>query len=122
MSQKWVPGGYELPNAPKLTLSGLVRYGFVVGERTAGSFAVDYRWQDEVFKEVTNHPVFVGTSYGLLGARVALDWPRFGVAVWGKNLTDEVYVVDAFDISALGYGGRVYGLPRSYGVSLIFNG
>lgn len=34
--------GNELPNAPRVTFSGLARYGFVVSERTAGNVAVDY--------------------------------------------------------------------------------
>ena len=53
-------------------------------------------------------------SYGLLDARVALQSAeaRWEVALFGKNLTDELYRVDA--IPFLGDVFSRFGAPRSY--------
>jgi iron complex outermembrane receptor protein len=54
-------------------------------------------------------------SYGLLDARIALGSRNDGweVALFGKNLTDELYRVDA--IPFLGDVFSRFGPPRSYG-------
>ncbi len=39
------------------------------------------------------------------------------MALWGKNLTDERYVTQGVNSLALGFGFRVYGAPRTWGVS-----
>jgi iron complex outermembrane receptor protein len=55
-------------------------------------------------------------SYGLLDARVALQTreAQWEVALFGKNLTDELYRLDA--IPFLGDVFSRFGAPRSYGV------
>lgn len=75
---------------------------------------VEYQWQDEMPWLVEN-TVFED-SFGLLDARLALQArdARWEVALFGKNLTDELYRVDA--IPFLGDVFSRFGAPRSYGV------
>jgi iron complex outermembrane receptor protein len=40
------------------------------------------------------------------------------ISVWGRNLTNEDHVAWGIDFGALGYGGRLYGIPRSFGVDV----
>lgn len=40
------------------------------------------------------------------------------VMLWIKNLTDETYITRAIDYGALGFGGVIYGAPRSFGVNV----
>jgi len=63
-------------------------------------FDVNYAWRDEVFGNCGGGRACVRDfdqetidSLGLLGARVAMDFPNMGlnVALWGRNLTDEEY-------------------------------
>jgi len=60
-------------------------------------------------------------AYWLLNARLAYRTPdgRIEVAGWVRNLTDEEYLVDAFDLS-LGISKvlQIWGMPRTYGVTL----
>lgn len=60
-------------------------------------------------------------AYWLFNARLAYRTPdqRIEVAGWVRNLTDERYLVDAFDLS-LGFSKvlQIWGMPRTYGVTL----
>tara|TARA_R100000365_G_C2748498_1_gene80197 strand:- start:10948 stop:13248 length:2301 start_codon:yes stop_codon:yes gene_type:complete len=61
-------------------------------------------------------------AYWISNARLALapESDRWELAAFVKNLPDEEYVVDAFDVSDFGFDELVYGDPRTYGVSLIY--
>lgn len=109
--------GNQLANAPDLTFSGQLHYRFEISERLGSAIGLDWSFQDETFKEVTNSPIVQADSYWLLGARWSLDWQRFGLALWGRNLTDEVYITDGGDQSAIFHSFRIYGLPRTYGLT-----
>lgn len=39
-----------------------------------------------------------------------------GITLWGRNLTDEEWIMQGIDFGALGYAGARYGDPRTYGV------
>ena len=102
-------------------------YGFV-------SANVDYYWQDEVMLEADanyalspSDPNFqdpdlvTQESYGLLNARIALE-TDYGLefSLFGKNLTDEEYLVALTDSSrtALGTITALVGPPRIIGVGV----
>jgi iron complex outermembrane receptor protein len=51
-----------------------------------------------------------------LGFRTADD--RFGIAIWGKNLTDHYYYTSRIAIGSVGFNYNHVGTPRTYGVTL----
>ena len=61
-------------------------------------------------------------GYWVINGRISLvrdgDWD---VAVWGKNLADKRYVVQGINQLVLGFGYRVYGTPRTFGISFTKN-
>lgn len=61
-------------------------------------------------------------EYWLVNARLALrpQDGRWELAAFVKNLADEEYVVDAFDVADFGFDELVYGDPRTYGISLTY--
>jgi len=75
-----------------------------------------------VFKEALNTSYLSSDSYWLFNARIALarDEDGMELAVWGKNLADEQYVSQATD-DGIGVGYRVFGAPRTFGVTLTQN-
>lgn len=83
------------------------------------SAIVSYDYRDEELAAGSSDPTDLKPDYGLWGARLGLaDVPmpagNLNLAVWGRNLTDEEYeVYHAF-------GSVIYGEPRSYGVSLVY--
>ncbi len=57
----------------------------------------------------------------LLDATLSLEAPdsKWRVALWGKNLTDEVIINNTFGLGALG-NLRIYAPPRTYGLDIGF--
>ena len=57
----------------------------------------------------------------LLDATISLESPdaRWRVALWGKNLTDELVINNTFGLGALG-NLRIYAPPRTYGLDVAF--
>lgn len=106
--------GNQLARAPELRLTGGADYIVRITNALSLDTRVEYQWQDEMPWLVEN-TVFED-SYGLLDARVALQATDAGweVALFGKNLTDELYRVDA--IPFLGDVFSRFGAPRSYGI------
>jgi iron complex outermembrane receptor protein len=111
---------------PKWTYSASARYDVPIGENTLG-FQVDWYYQSGVnFLPAKNAAVPAGTGfqngYGLLNARIDFEIEAWGVevALYGKNLTNEKYLVDAVDFtnSALSHASGVIGEPRIWGIQL----
>ena len=106
--------GNRLARTPELRFTGGADYNVRINNTLSLDTRVEYQWQDEMPWLVEN-TVFED-SYGLLDARVALQalQARWEVALFGKNLTDELYRVDA--IPFLGDVFSRFGAPRSYGI------
>ncbi len=117
-----VPAGNRLPNAPATSFSGKARYEFDLTPRLRGALQGDARYASRAFKEASNDPLIASGSYWLLGARVSLADEKSGweIALWGRNLTKERYVVQGVDLATLGIVNRIYNAPRTYGVEVSF--
>lgn len=79
-----------------------------------------YNWRSQVYFEDENQPGIEQDSYGLFNLRVGMQFAEhWDLSLWGNNLTDEEYLIDA------GNTGLLFGIPtviagqdRSYGVTL----
>jgi iron complex outermembrane recepter protein len=116
-----VPAGNKLANAPELTVNGVVRYELPLFDTgTLTTWQVDGHYSAATFKEATNDPLIASDSYLIWNARASLlsaerNWE---IAVFGKNLTNELYVVNGLDIGAFFFGNRNYNAPRTAGVEV----
>jgi iron complex outermembrane receptor protein len=117
-----VPAGNELPNSPELTWLAKVRYEAPLLGMTAAMQA-DAHYSDATFKEATNDPFIQSDAYTVVNARVSvLPGERtWEFALWGRNLTDELYVSQGLDLASFGLGNRNYNAPRTFGAELIWN-
>ncbi len=81
---------------------------------------INYSWQDEVANDAINTPELIQASRSLLNMRASLAYrSRYEVALFGKNLTDESYIVSgSADIPTFGGVEAVYAPPREWGVEL----
>lgn len=106
--------GNRLARTPEFMFAGGADYNVTLTPVLTLDARVEYQWQDDMPWLVEN--TVYEESYGLLDARVALASRNEGweVALFGKNLTDELYRVDA--IPFLGDVFSRFGAPRSYGV------
>jgi iron complex outermembrane receptor protein len=112
--QRLVSSGNRLQRTPETQLTGGVDLTLPVGGLgEALNFRVNYTWQSDMFWATDN--IAQEDAYGLLDVRVALSPPSspWAVAVWGKNLTDELYRGNI--IAFFGEEVSQFGIPRTYG-------
>lgn len=113
-----IPAGNRLPDAPKLSFNTGASYEFSVSENVSARFAIDGRYQSSAFKDALNDPIIETKGYWVWDARASIlqdgDWD---FSIWGKNLGDKRYVTQGVNQTVLGSGFRVYGAPRTYGIS-----
>ncbi|NBU24348.1 MAG: TonB-dependent receptor [Gammaproteobacteria bacterium] len=109
--------GNRLQRTPEKQVSAGVDYTAGIGGwGQALKFSLNYSWQSDLFWATDN--IAKEPSYGLLDARIALapEGKPWSVALWGKNLNDELYRTNI--ISFFGEEVSQYGAPRTYGLDL----
>ena len=107
--------GNRLQRTPETQLTGGVDLTLPLGQLgDALNFRVNYTWQSDMFWATDN--IAKEDAYGLLDVRVALSPPSspWAVALWGKNVTDELYRVNI--ISFFGEEVSQFAAPATYGV------
>ncbi len=81
--------------------------------------SVNYSWRSSQIGAITGDPLTRRPAYGLLDARIALTDIDIGrstsleFAVWGRNLTDKVYVASNINLTLLTI--TQFGDPRTFG-------
>lgn len=114
-----IPEGNDLPDAPELTLNLGAEYTAKISDNLSMRFALDSRYQSTVFRDALNDPLLISDSHWVTNGRISLvnqsDW---NLSVWGKNLGNKEYVTQGLNQLTFGNGFRVYGAPRTYGVSI----
>lgn len=128
---------FNVPRTPRhsFTLSADNSFGEWAGAELSAH--VDYRWQDLSVANQNATPAYPGyeiqniPSYGLLNARLTASWDRLAgmrttVSLWGSNVLDEKYMLNA---AASRYGtvpaeggyysrALIWAQPATYGISL----
>lgn len=114
-----VPAGNRLPDSPKASFNTGASYEFALAGAVSARLAVDGRYQSSTFRDALNDPIVASEGYWVWNGRVSIlregDWD---VSLWGKNLGDKRYVMQGINQTVLGFGFRIYGPPRTYGVSV----
>ncbi len=104
--------------APKYQFSVGLGYNPALSKNADLSIRVDYNYQDEAFHDPDNTPILLQPAYGLLSARVGiLLSDKYEIAVFGKNLTDERFLVSGLTSAAFGVTEGSFGAPRVIGGS-----
>lgn len=113
-----VLAGNELPDAPEVSFNASAVYTVAVSDGLDARFQIDGHYAGDMFKDALNDPLIATEAYWVWNGRASLlsgsDWD---ISIWGKNLADERYVTQGVNNLALGIGFRVYGAPRTFGVS-----
>lgn len=119
--------GESFDNAPELQTHLAIQYSVPI--EVDGSLwlsgwltpRLDWSYQSEVHTRGPEVTAGIQRGYNLLHARLSYSFndDRSQVALWGKNLTDEVYFNQLTPlISSFGIAGRFYGSPRTYGAEI----
>ena len=112
--------GNAIPDAPQLTVNGLVSYTWRITPLLSSKIVVDFNYTDEVYKNIDNDEHLKADSYWLLNARVTIapEHARWEVSLWGKNLNDELYFRERFDNFGSSWIYETPGAPLSFGVTV----
>lgn len=110
----------KLPNAPEINYNIAMDYERPLDVGGSMNVFIDYVYEGDHYKEVVNIPM-LKINNKLLNARVTwkLGNDKTSISLWGKNLTDDVYIMDTLGASGnTGWGVYVTGMPRTYGLSI----
>lgn len=114
--------GNTLQRAPKHKFNFGAQYEWSAGDVGVFMARLDWTRQSKIFFEASNTPLEVQERYDLIDARLALrahddSWE---VALWGKNLDDELIKTHIVAFAPFGQQLNTYQPPRTYGVTLSF--
>ena len=108
--------GNAFPNTPKWQLTGDAEYGIPLSA-TANAFvggSVSYRSKSN--SAFGNRPEFVLPGYALVDLRAGVEWDKWRLQVWGRNVTNKYYWTTVSRI--LDTITRTPGMPVTYGATL----
>ena len=99
------------PYTPETKWSAGLQYTFPSSSVGEWMFRVDANYMDEVYADPTNRPVNLLPDYTLINAVLRWTAPdeQWRIELQGFNLSDEVYYIDAYDVS--GSQGTVINQP-----------
>jgi len=107
--------GNQLPFAPKMTLTGSIRYAIPLGGDRVLTPSVNGRFVDDYYTELDNYQPIKG--YFLGNAQMELAFAeRMTVGAWVRNFTNKRYASTLF-VAPPTYS-QLSGAPRTYGLSL----
>ena len=108
-------GGNELPQAPKWTHNLTARWGIPMDDGNEFYVFTDWVYRSDLNFFLYDSVEFTGKSLTEGGLRVGYSWNygKYDVALFGRNITDEVQVVGAIDFNNL---TGMINEPRTMGV------
>ncbi len=110
----------DMPQAPKWSIGGVLRYGFPVGP---GELALqtDWKYDSSLYFSTFNAPIDRESSRIVGNARIswASDDDHWTLAAFVNNLTDKEYRIYNLDLGAsFGFANQAYARPRWFGGSV----
>lgn len=115
-----VYNGAKLPNAPEFQTTAGARWDIPVSSNWSIALQADLKYTDSAFRTVPNSPQASTDSNTITNGRIVLLQPdgQWEFALWGRNITDERYFIEAFDVfDPLGITAKLSGTPRVFGIS-----
>ncbi|MEH6551620.1 MAG: TonB-dependent receptor [Pseudomonadales bacterium] len=109
--------GNKLRRAPENSFNLAAQYDWMLSSGGLVSARVDYRKQDEFFFENENYLITQIDAQDSVDASIKFVTvsEKWELRVWGKNLSDELNVVNVTEFRNL---YSTYGDPRTYGASV----
>jgi iron complex outermembrane receptor protein len=114
--------GHTLPWAPNINFNIAADYRFQTGSLGSLILHCDFAYQDDMYSFSSNEDFDYLAAYSLINARIGFEFLNIPLsfALWGKNLTDELYMRDRGP-APVGTVGTWYGMPRTYGIELRYS-
>lgn len=117
--------GESLPNAPKWSFNSTTRLTLPINDQLTFVAQANISWEDETKRDLIDTAALYTRAHWNLDGRISLQSTngRWGVSLWGRNLTNETYITEAYQVAGFGFyiAGATYNYPRTYGVSANYN-
>ncbi|MDP6828463.1 MAG: TonB-dependent receptor [Pseudomonadales bacterium] len=112
--------GFDLGRAPKLNYSINATYDLTLGNGGSLVFNARYTWVDDLFTD--DSEVSLREDTELLDLSVSYEAPdgKYRISVFGKNVTDEIYVDSRTIVPPL-FDTRAVSAPERWGVGFAWN-
>ena len=110
----------RMPQAPKLSIGGLIRYEMPVGDGTL-ALQTDWKYDSSQYFSTFNAPVDRQAARIVGNARVSYAFAdrKWELAGFVSNLTDKEYKLYNLDLSGpFGFTQQTYARPRWFGASI----
>ncbi len=110
--------GRELKNLPERTARVGITSDTELEDGSSLTFSADYSYASGYFTLLANNPESRREGTGLLGGRITWRSPdeRYHFSLFGKNLTDEEYIVSA--VGPTQYPGAPFQVGVDFGIKL----
>ena len=107
-------------NTPEWSTSLIVNYNRPLNDNLVLDVLLSGQWQDERFLEPDNGSDHLVDSYSTIDLSVSLlsADEKWAVSLWGRNITDEDYLVYINDVPAFGLFLTIPAEPVTYGISI----
>jgi iron complex outermembrane receptor protein len=113
--------GARLYKAPEFTFQMSPSYTTNIGTSLKMRLQLDYAYVGKTYNDIYNTEALARQSAGVLNGRLEFSTrsSRYSIALWGKNLTDELYFQHAWEFN---FGSHVaVNPPRTLGVEFRLN-
>jgi iron complex outermembrane receptor protein len=113
--------GNRLELAPELDYSLSILYLFPIEDLGTFSVRGDFIHKGDYYWDPSNTADYYVEPYNLLDARIGYESPAksFKVYIWGRNLTDELYMLVRSTLPLFKYAW--YGMPRTFGIQVSYS-
>lgn len=115
----------RFPYSADTTVNVGLQYDTYLADLVGLTLRLDWTYRSDVYWHPANpfNDAIADDSVGVFNARATLAGftigdTRLSVALWGKNLTDESYLLSGIDFGSLGFAGVSYADPRTYGMDI----
>ena len=115
-------GGNQIPNHPELSINSSARVTLPLHEAWRFVGQLDFLWEDDIPRDLRASPALFTKSHINVDLRLAVQSndDKWDAAFWVRNLTDETYLTEAFEVLGFGFfiAAGNYNYPRTYGIEL----
>jgi len=113
--------GSKFPYSPEWEVVSDIQYEFSVTSDMIGYVGASYSYSGDTNASIGAEEILKIDSYGLLDLRAGIDTVdgKWGVQLWGRNVTDEYYWTNA--VLATDGPVRYTGRPATYGIRVKYN-
>ncbi len=117
--------GNPLPNHPQWSYNGTVRVRRPVNQDWEAFGQLDVLWEDDIPRDLQGTRALFTEDHWNLDMQVGVESSddKWRIALWARNLTDEEYITEAYQVVGFGFyiAGANYSYPRTYGITATRN-